>query len=285
MEHQSKSSFPVWGLGLSVAFCALLAISIWLLWPTKIEERATETIAPPPQQEVAEPVLEVPDTEEVQSAVEEELNTEEEEPAPVLPRLNESDESVKAKAIELSGGAELLSLFVDAELIRKAVRAVHSLSEAWVVKEYRPIQSPTGRFVVSDTGLRDDENLKIYEVSPQNYTRYARYVSALTKVSPSDAVSLYQHFYPLMQEAYEELGYRDVEFNDVMKKALDQFLAVPEFSVNEKLIQPSVMYVYQDKDIERSTSLNKLKLRIGPENLSTLRAWARNFKANLEQAK
>src|SRR5690606_33987274 len=59
-----------------------------------------------------------------------------EEPAPPLPKLNESDASVLTELQSLSSAS--LKLIVPQEILRKFVRAVNAMDEGKVVHEYRP---------------------------------------------------------------------------------------------------------------------------------------------------
>ncbi len=204
------------------------------------------------------------------------------EPQAPLPRLQESDMALREKLASMVGGAELLALLSRDELIRKGVRMVYGLSEGFLVKEFRPLESPTGRYLVVPTGEKNAEGAPYYLRSEQNDARYARYVGLLSKIKPESAYRIYRHFYPLMQQAYEELGLREASFERVVSKAIDVML-VPASGANSepRLRQPSVMYVFDNDDIESSSGVNKLKLRLGEETNIELEAWLREFKTLL----
>jgi len=204
---------------------------------------------------------------------------------PKLPRLNESDAEVKNKVTELDSGAQLLALMVSDELIRKTVRAVNSLSDGWVVKEYRPIISPKGTYLVDDTGRYDAEQQKIYRASIANNARYEQYVDVLTKLKPESVASLYDYFYPLLQQAYEELGLQEASFHSVMMRALDRVVQPTAVSEPQDLRQPSVMYVYADKNVENLSSLQKLKIRLGDEHSTKLASWLTQFRVEIENSR
>ncbi len=284
MENRSKSTFPFLGVIVSIAVCALLAIGVWLWWPISDKGPPEQVSTPLVLESNLGEALENAKPDSVESAVEVELGTPEPiDVKPSLPRLNESDESFKEKIRQQEGGVELLSLMIDSELIRKVVRATHSLSEGWVVKEYRPITSPKGPLLVTDTGSYDAENLRVYEIAFENYERYEKYISMLTQFSPESAAGVYRHFYPLFQQAYEELGLQVSSFHKVTLNALDEVLSSPIFPRDARLRQPSVMYIFADEKLESLSSLEKLKLRIGPENTVKLRSWSRSFKQEVEK--
>jgi len=285
MQTRSKSSFPWFGV-LILGF--VIVVGVLFFWQWQVNKTADEknasveqTLSLPDLQ----PTLPEIDEEAVEMAVGEEMGDGADalaEPAkPILPKLNDSDAVVKTKVSELDGGTRLLAFMVDDELIRKGVRAAHSLSEGWVVKEYRPVSSPNGKYIVTDTGKYDEQQQKIYQTASSNYERYKTHIDVLTNFPPEHAASLYRYFYPLMQQAYEELGLRKGEFHSVMLTALDNTVSAPVFPQDQSLRQPSVMYVYADKSVENLSSLEKLKLRIGAENLEELSAWVRKFRQEI----
>lgn len=203
-------------------------------------------------------------------------------PKPVLPLLRESDDALKRKLKGLPDGTALLALLVNDELIRKAVRMTHGLSEGFVVKEFRPFASPQTRFSVADTGERTKENESLYVISPENAERYATYISVLNNIDAKDAAALYHYFSPLLQQAYEELGLREPDFSKVTHKALKVLLAEsPTYAGELRLRQPSVMYIYDDAALESRSGVDKLKLRMGPSNTQSLHAWLGEFQKSL----
>lgn len=282
MTDSETKSFPLAGLFFGVALVALIAIGAWLLWPQGGEEKTVVLPAPvaPPEPEA----LATPEVENLEQTIEVEMALEEEvDDTPELPPLNESDSSLKEKIASLSGGSSVLALLVDSELIRKTVRAVHGLSEGWVVKEYRPLHSPKGSLAVVETGALTENKLKVYTISSANYRRYEKYMSMLTRFSPESAAQVYVHFYPLFEQAYGELGLREGSFQEATKTAINRILASTVLSRNTTLVQPSVMYTFADPEMESLSSLDKLKLRLGAENEAELQAWVKRFLAQISE--
>lgn len=278
---QKKISFPWLGSMLIVAALVVAAGFLFTKGLFKQEAIATQTInvAPPITPKESIPIVRATEPE---SVIEEpqyvaEAVTPKESLEP-LPRLQESDPTFKAKLSELDGGAALISLLVNDELIRKGVRMVHGLSEGFVVKEFRPIQSPQGAFGVTPTGEKNAQGAAYYEISADNANRYARYIDVLMMLKPEQAHDLYQHFYPLLQQAYEELGLANPNFGRVVLQAIDVLLEPTIGTADEVLSRPSVMFVYNNKQVEATSSVNKLKLRIGSESSDKLEQWLRAFR-------
>jgi len=212
------------------------------------------------------------------------------EPTPTpkpLPSLGDSDTSVKEDLSALD--SNLVSVLVNDELLRKFVRAVLALSDGNIVQNYRPVNSPSGALLVDDAGQIGDEHQ--FTISADNFARYNKYLQILLEIKPHSAARLYRYYYPLLQEAYEELGLPEKSFNTVMLKAIDNMLSQPSISgypyyadaaVSEKLHQPSVMYLYTDPRLEKLSGVEKLKMRMGPANAKKFEAWIKKMQVELQ---
>ncbi|HBK46041.1 MAG TPA: DUF3014 domain-containing protein, partial [Xanthomonadaceae bacterium] len=64
-------------------------------------------------------------------------------------------------------------------------------------------------------------------IADRNAERYRPYVQAFTRVDPSALAAAYKRFYPLFQQAYEQLGYPDRYFNDRVVEVIDHLLQAP----------------------------------------------------------
>ena len=74
---------------------------------------------------------------------------------------------------------------------------------------------------------RDDVDV----ISADNGLRYTPYVLLIETVDLRRAVAVYVRLYPLLQRAYEDLGYPKRYFNDRLVEVIDQLLAMPDVSV------------------------------------------------------
>lgn len=198
-----------------------------------------------------------------------------------LPVLNESDAGVLAALQELRGEG-LLKLIVPQEVLRKFVLAVNGIEEGKVVHEYRPVISPAPPFVpekfsVMVEGVAVDQE----RVSVNNYQRYEPYVTTLALIDPDAAVALYKRFYPLMAEAFKELGLKKSNFHTVVIGAIDNLLAAPDVQGDLLLVHPKVFYQYADPALEKLPQTHKLMLRMGPENARSVKASLRQLRTRL----
>jgi len=121
----------------------------------------------------------------------------------------------------------------------------------------------------------------VITVAAGNAARYAPYVQALERIDAKQLAGVYLRFYPLFQQAYEELGYPQAYFNDRLVASIDHVLAAPEPSVPPRLTQPKVLYEFEDPQLEALSAGQKAMLRMGPDNAQRLKAKLRALRAEI----
>jgi hypothetical protein len=95
------------------------------------------------------------------------------------------------------------------------------------------------------------------------------------------SLDLFRRWYPLFQEAYIELGYPDREFKQVLQKAISELLATPTPEKIPTLVRRTGRYEYKDPLLEGSSPAQRQLLRMGSQNVKTIKAKLREFKAGL----
>jgi hypothetical protein len=90
-----------------------------------------------------------------------------------------------------------------------------------------------------------------------------------------------QHFYPLFQQAYQELGYPKGHFNDRLVDVIDHLLAAPEVTAPVKLVRPKVFYLFADPALEARSAGQKILMRVGSENAALIKAKLRDIRGEL----
>jgi len=211
-------------------------------------------------------------------------------PAPVpqpLPDLDQSDATVLAalKALNVNG---LVEMIIPQEILRKFVRAVNILDEGKIITEYRPIASPQGAFAADSFNVKvgggelgEQQDVEQYRISPKNYLRYTLFVQVISALDSDAAISLYKHYYPLLNRAHQELGMSKDNFHSVLIRAIDRVLSAPEANGDVILIHPKVYYEFADPALEKLPEVHKLMLRMGPDNEAKVKASLRNARVKL----
>jgi hypothetical protein len=242
---------------------AVLAVSMWRYatippspvsppWPA-----AQAPAAPPP----VEPAIRYPVP--AQPAAEEEL-----------PALSASDSAVMDALVGLWGERAFEQLFHPNALIRRIVATIDNLPRKKLALRLMPVRPVPGPFGTTGKG----EKLSI---SPDNAARYATYVQLAKGIDSGKLVSVYVRFYPLFQQAYEDLGYPGAYFNDRLVEVIDHLLEAPELPPQTKLVQPKVFYKFADPDLESLSAGHKALMRVGNENAAVFKTKLREIRAEL----
>lgn len=258
-------------LGVAVLVAAVL---LWQMAGDDAPEEPPlvleEDIAPEP--EPAPPAAPDPEPEVLEEAPEP-------EPQP-LPELAESDTVALAAAEELSPSEDLRDMLVEDDVIQKSVRAVIGLATGNVVHEYRPIEAPDSPFIVEKLDEPPSEEVgQRYRLSPENYQRYDKYVDVATALDPQNVARVFERFYLLLEEAYEQHGVDRGSFKQVTLDAIDSMLAAPVLEKEPILIQPRVHYQFEDPELESLPGPQKLLVRMGPENTRQLQTVLREIRS------
>lgn len=188
-----------------------------------------------------------------------------------LPALDESDAALSASLDEVFAGAPRPDLLLLKGVIRRIVVTVDNLPREQVARKLSPVKSAEGVLLVDREG---DELV----ISESNWPRYAPYVTLAEAVDVRYLTALYVRFYPLFQQAYEELGYPQGYFNDRLVAVLDHLLATPEPDGPLRVVQPKVLYEFADPALQRLSAGQKILLRMGPESAARVKARLREIR-------
>jgi Protein of unknown function (DUF3014) len=219
--------------------------------------------APPPAQTEPEVIHPIPQT-GLESGVQRKP----------VPPLEESDGVMRDSLKELLNKQRLAGLFIPKDFVHHVVSTVDNLPRKTVASRLLPVKVPAGQIATSADG-------EAVSLSPANYARYKTYVDAARATDSKQLVAMYVHFYPLFQQAYQELGYPKKQFNDRLVEAIDDLLEAPEVQPPVKLVRPKVMYEFDDPELEDLSAGQKLLVRMGPENAAVLKAKLREIRREL----
>jgi hypothetical protein len=192
-----------------------------------------------------------------------------------LPPLADSDQYFGLALTDVFG-TPLEGLLVNEALIEKFVATVDNLPRSRYAERLRPTKAAPGQFAVNATGDED-----IFTLSSDNFARYTTPVEMLANADTAELVATYRRFYPLLQQAYVELGYPDGYFNDRLIEVIDHLLEQPIVPGELKLARPHVLYEYADAGVEDLSSGQKLMLRIGADNAAKVRSALSRFRDTL----
>lgn len=181
-----------------------------------------------------------------------------------LPTLDESDVYVQQKLLALPWKAGLASLFVNEEMIRRFVVQVDNIAQGRIVPEQALFKGLAQDF-------KAQKNDQQYQLEIANYKRYQRYLDLLESAPKAEVVALFNRLYPLLQQAYLELGYPDAQFRDRVQQAIRLLLSAPEIADEPQLALESVQYTFADPEIEQLSMAHKQMVRLGLKNQQRLK--------------
>jgi hypothetical protein len=191
-----------------------------------------------------------------------------------LPALNDSDPMVQESLKGVLGQPTLEALLVPQNIVRHIVVTVDNLPRHKVAVELRPLKPTAGQTVVSTEG-------DLTVLSEANFDRYRAFVRAVQSADVKELAAAYRRFYPLFQQAYEDLGYPGKYFNDRLVEVIDHLLETPEVAPPIQLEQPRVFYTFADAGLEGRSAGQKLLIRMGPANARIVKAKLREFRAEI----
>ena len=182
-----------------------------------------------------------------------------------LPPLDDSDPRAAEEISALVGAPAFGELFLGESLARRFVSTVDNLPRRELPVAQRPMRGASGLFLAAG-----EEGSPV--IDEANFARYESYVRLATLLDARAAVGTYQRFYPLLQQAYEELGYPGRYFNDRLVEAIDDLLAAPEIEGPVPLVRPNVFYEFADPALEARSAGQKILIRMGPSNARRVKA-------------
>jgi hypothetical protein len=192
---------------------------------------------------------------------------------------------VGAALAALVGPQAQRSLLISDGFVQRFVITVDNLGRDHAPPRLWPVQPMAGRFQVIE---RDGRSY----VNSDNAARYTPWVLLAEQIDPGAAVALYGRMLPLLQGAYEELGYPGQRFHTRLMTVIDQLLATPvapelvpltlvEVKGEVPSERPWVRYEFADPALESASAGQKIMLRVGAVNQRRLKAQLRALRAEL----
>jgi hypothetical protein len=198
--------------------------------------------------------------------------------------VGESD-GVLADALKgLIGAPAIQTWLVPDEIARRFVATVDNLPRNVPLEKRRPLRSPPEVLAVDRTVVDAASGTERITLAARNAARYDAAVALFAGTDAAQLAQTYRRLYPLLQQAYQDLGYPDRYFNDRLVEAIDDILQAPEPVAPVILVQPKVLYEYEDAALERLSSGQKLLLRMGPTHARTVKAKLRELRALIASA-
>ncbi|MDG1733092.1 MAG: DUF3014 domain-containing protein [Thalassotalea sp.] len=202
----------------------------------------------------------------------------------ILPELDQSDEHVKAGVAAMSWRKELLTLLVTDDLIRRVVVFTDNFAQGDVAYSHLPLEPLPEHFAANQNEPEASAPAiaDTFVMAGDNELRYKQYIELLHSFEPKALADYFNENKPLFEQAYAELGYGDKPFEQALQQALNRILDIQLVNTEQALVRPSVVYKYQQAELEQLPAADKFLLRLGKENLLQLKAIALELNNQLQ---
>lgn len=193
-------------------------------------------------------------------------------------RLNTSDEPVRELVMDCSDHPDFDQWLKNKNILRRCVAVVDNISSGASPAPHLQFLLPSEPFKVMK------KNGKIIP-DPTGYIRYQAITMVLVSLDSEKLVRVYRQLVPVIEEAYQELGFPGTKFQETLEEAIDVLLKTP-IPEGEILLEEKVTtYAFADPKLEALSDVRKHFLRMGPQNVRKIKAKLREIKDALVRDK
>lgn len=259
----------------------LIAMAIWFFQTSPIDNNTkTKAIEIPQQQNLLNDGLvqdpdksKQPDLAKETGADSEQIQTE--NPADrlgikaELPELKNSDESFRTAIGSVS--KNLLEWFKAKGMIKKFIIIVNDFSQGQMLYKHRAFLTPPGKIIVN----KDTKGLYL---AKKSYSRYDPFANAVAAIDLQKGFDLYHVFRPLFNKVYNKFSYpEEYRLEDIFLKAAANVIEAPIITDRISLVKRTISYKFADNKLESLNDVDKLMIRMGPENTKKIQAKLRQL--------
>ena len=133
-----------------------------------------------------------------------------------LPSLTQSDSFVFENLQTLQNGMALIERLADDQIVRKFVVFVENISRGEFPQTGLPYKALGQEMPVTEI----DDNLFVMEQVA--HSRFDQVVEVFVETDTDSAVTIYRMLSPLFQQAYAEIGFRNVSFDETLRSAISR---------------------------------------------------------------
>ena len=192
----------------------------------------------------------------------------------ILPSLAESDGLVRDLLTAVSTNPELARWLAQSDLIQTATAVTVNVATGESPKPHLRFLEPTTRFAAKRVG-------RSFVPDPAGFAGYDVMAGAIASLDAGAAAQTYHSLEPLFDVAFQDFGMPDVRFRTVLRRAIDNLLAVPVLDAEVELVPHATTFRYRDPRNQELSPAQKQFLRMGPRNVKTVQGKLREIKAAL----
>lgn len=186
-------------------------------------------------------------------------------PEPLEVELQQSDETVRTLASDLSSHGVLSTWLKSKDLIRKFVAAVDNIANGESPRSHITFFKPDEPFDVMVRGTQ-------MFIDPESYARFNVVADVFSSLNSAATALLFWQLQPAIQEAYRDLGYPQGDFRNTLVRAILELIEVPVVDESIEVVREVLSYKMVDPRLESLSPAQKHLLRMGPENTEIIQA-------------
>ena len=270
MSRRQGRSKSYWGW---IATAAILIVGVYFL-SNRQTPTTTVPLAKAPPVQMSTPELELPPAPDIPQKPEPAAVAVNEEPSQPPATLETSDQELRKSLSTNSSSVLLNTSLANENLIERSVSVVDGLSRGALPFKALAITPPSEKFSVHTVDGEDYMNT-------ESYHRYDSYARTISELETQTLTSNFNRFRPLLEQAYAGLGYPAQDFDNALIRTLDYVLATPLLREPIALKKKESVYIYADTRVEQLTEMQKLLLRMGPDNIALIQAQAKDLREAL----
>ena len=198
----------------------------------------------------------------------------EEPPIVIEVSLANSDQSLREMLDPAGASKQVTEILQADDLIQRSAGLLDGFSQGLIPRKVLPLTPPREKF----NPLTIDGELY---VDPASYQRFNSYTKGITAVNADLLVTAFHRYRPLLEQAYEELGYSAEDMDNALIRSLDYVLATPEAAAPIALTRKEAIFQFSDQELEQLPPLQKQLLRMGPENSARIKQWVKKLRQGL----
>jgi len=194
-------------------------------------------------------------------------------PAPIraLPPLAQSDAVVRDAVHNVEGAAALAGMLAAGDLVRRFVATIDRIPGHSLPRHVLPIVVPVAPYDATAEPAA-------HVLEQADYARFVRLVDVVDAIDMHGAASVYWRLYPLLQQAYEQLGADKGYFNDRVVEIIDHLLQTPAPGAPIAVVNAGGLRRFEDPRLEACSAGQKALLRMGPANAARVESKLRQLR-------
>jgi len=180
------------------------------------------------------------------------------------------NELLREKADKIGAHAKLAEWLKNGDIIRRMTAAAAIIAEGKSPRDSLGFLKPEKPFSAAK------KKGKLY-LDPKSYQRYDLAADVIASLNAEAAAKIFSELRPLFQQAYEELGESNRDFQGTLLRAIDVLLQTPLVDGPIELHAKVVSHLMVDPKLEKLSPAQKHLLRMGPKNAAKIQGKLREI--------